>query len=151
MMRIIYNFMNTTPVRWLIALAWLTALTIVLVQPTDNPVIPTGVQPAPPSFTRELYFSTMHGLFFSITAIIWTWTLSQHITLRKATWIVVIGLLIYGIGTEYAQTLTPGRTPQRIDILANLIGASIGAWFLYQRLVELMQRLATHTLIPKTI
>ena len=150
-MRTIYNTFNAAPVRWLIALAWLVILTILLLQPIENPIIPTGVKPAPPSFIRELYFSTAHGIIFSITAVIWTWTLNKHFSLRKAAWIAVIGLFFYGICTEYAQSLTPGRAPQRIDILANLIGASIGAWLLYPRMAEIMRRLTPHALIPKTI
>jgi VanZ family protein len=150
MMRTIYNVFNASLVRWLIALVWMVILTILLLQPIENQIIPTGVKPAPPSFIRELYFSTAHGIIFSITAVVWTWTLSQHISLRKAMWITVIGLFIYGLGTEYAQSLTPGRAPQRIDILANVIGASIGAWILYRWLADLTQRLTPHILIPKT-
>lgn len=136
----LYKIAKSVPMRWLMTLSWMVVLTILLLQPIDNQVIPTGVKPAPPSFTRELFFSTMHAIIFSFTAIVWTWTLSQHFSIRTAMWITVILLFIYGIGTESAQALTPGRSSQLIDILANVIGATIGAWILYNWLVGIVNR-----------
>jgi VanZ family protein len=150
-MNTINKLMEKSVLRWLLTLAWMIFLTILLLQPLDHPIIPTGVKPAPPSFTRELYFSTIHGLIFSITAVLWTWTLHKHCTLRKAMWISVIVLLVYGIGTEYAQGLTPGRAPQRIDILANLVGATIGAWLLYNWLTATLRRLLSPTIVSVNI
>jgi VanZ family protein len=140
-MRTIYNILTTSSMRWLIALSWMLVLTILLLQPIENQVIPTGVRPAPPSFTRELFFSTIHAIIFSFTAIVWTWTLSQHFSIRTAMWMAVIMLVIYGIGTESAQALTPGRSSQAIDIVANVIGATSGAWILYRWLASAIKRL----------
>jgi VanZ family protein len=140
MVRTIYRSLNMSPVRWLIAVAWMVFLTILLLQPLDNPVIPTGVKPAPPTFMREVYFSSMHALIFSITAIIWTWTLVKHFSIRTAMWITVIALFVYGIGTEFAQAQTPGRAPQRIDILANAVGITTGAWVMYKWLADFWAR-----------
>jgi VanZ family protein len=115
-----------------------------LIQPLENPIIPTGVKPAPPTFIRELYFSTIHGLIFSVTAIIWTWTLNKHFSLRTAMGLSVGCLFVYGVMTEFIQALTPGRAPQPTDVLANTLGAGIGAWILYHWIRWLIQ-----TLTPK--
>ena len=134
-MRRLIAILNATPVRWGIALTWLLVLTIVLVQPLDRPIIPTGVKPAPPSFGRELAFSTLHALAFVWTCLLWSWTLHRHVSIRTAAWLAAVSLFVYGIGTEFAQTLTPGRAPQGIDILANAIGVGVGTW-LYIRLAR---------------
>lgn len=46
--------MLITFVRYLIALAWTIYLCILLVQPEQQPLIPTTLPPGPPSFEREL-------------------------------------------------------------------------------------------------
>lgn len=145
-MRTVIYGLNMPPARWLITLLWMVALTIVLLQPIDQQIIPTGVKPAPPSFMRELFFSTVHGIAFGITAILWTWTLHNHIPLRRAMWSAVILLFFYGLSTEWIQSQSPGRSAQLIDVLANVLGSVIGAWLIYGWITNFLRRITPTTL-----
>lgn len=115
-------------IRWTIALTWTMLLTILLLQSLQNPIIPTGIQPAPPSMVREVVFSTAHGFFFAVTSMVWCWTLHNHMSLSLAMKLSVVGVFFYGVGTEFGQSYTPERSPQVIDLLANGIGVVWGAW-----------------------
>lgn len=110
--------------RTALAILWTIVLTILLLQPTTQPIIPTGIQGAPPSLERELLFSTGHILTFAFTVLVWSWAL--HI--RRGWHLVLLcGLLLaYGVLAEYAQSTVPGRAAQWWDMLANGIGVVLG-------------------------
>ena len=126
MMSQILPIIDSRILRWAVTLAWTAFLTILLVQPEAQPVIPTGVQPAPPSFERELFFSSIHLIFFCITATLWCFSLESYFDLRLTMISVILFITSYGFVTEMAQGLIPGRAPQVWDIIANLLGGIIG-------------------------
>jgi VanZ family protein len=120
------SFVNNRILRWAFALVWTFYLTVLLLQPEMQPIIPTGIQPAPPSFEREILFTIAHLIFFSLTAIFWCLALEKELSLSMALLIAAIFLCSYSFVTELAQATVPGRSPQIGDMLANLTGICIG-------------------------
>jgi VanZ family protein len=120
------SFANNRFIRWTLAITWTLCLTVLLLQPELNPVIPTGIQPAPPSLEREILFTIAHLIFFGITALLWSFALKKDLALAMALLIAGLFLVSYGFVTELAQGTVAGRTPQISDILANTTGICIG-------------------------
>lgn len=112
-------------IRWAIAIAWTVFLSILLLQPENQPIIPTGVQPAPPSLSRELLFSSVHIITMSVTAILWAFALNIQIKNYRLMALIIV-LINFGLGVEYLQGSIPGRTAQWWDMLANVIGICVG-------------------------
>src|SRR5512147_826873 len=48
-------------------------------------------------------------------------------TSQRGSLRVILGLAAFGIALEFLQTFSPGRSPDAIDALANIVGACIGA------------------------
>lgn len=119
---------------YLIAMIWTIVLSIILLQPENQPIIPTGVQPAPPSLEREIFFSSLHIITFTLTAIIWCFALKPNLDSRGLLISFVITMLAYGLTVEYLQSTIPGRNAQWWDMLANCIGIACGLmlWLWYQ-------------------
>lgn len=133
-MQAILNIFDFWLMRWSITLGWTAVLVIILVQPEAQPIVNTGVQPAPPSFQRELAFVTLHIVSFCLTTLLWIWAVRQ-----SPLWGALSVALLIGIVTEFLQALAPGRTPQLIDFLANGLGVLVAflSWrFWHQRVVE---------------
>lgn len=117
--------------RWAITITWTIFLSILLLQPENQPIIPTGVQPAPPSLSREILFSSVHIIAMSLTALLWCFAFN----IRDSTFGVVsliIVLVSYGLVVEYLQGSVPGRTAQWWDMLANSMGIGLGFWLWYR-------------------
>ena len=113
---------------WLGTVSWMIFMTIILLQPENQPIVNTGIPPAPPSFKRELFFSSIHLIFFGFTAGLWGYTLRQHLQLKQALLLASILIIGYGVLTEILQGRTPGRSPQLIDLIANTLGVMIGVF-----------------------
>ncbi len=51
--------------------------------------------------------------------------------LREVRWLALCGAILiaslYGVSDEYHQTFVPGRTFDRLDILADAVGSTLGA------------------------
>lgn len=45
---------------------------------------------------------------------------------RERTWLVLAGLLVYGVLIEYLQGLTPYRDADAIDVVADAVGMLLG-------------------------
>ena len=45
---------------------------------------------------------------------------------RRRLAIIVAGLVVFGLGIEFVQFITPGRSADLIDVIANLVGLSAG-------------------------
>lgn len=125
-MQIFLSFANNRILRWVLALSWTFYLTVLLLQPEMNPVIPTGIPTAPPSFEREILFTIAHLIFFGLTALFWCLALEKELSPTMALLIAALFLCSYGFVTELAQATVPGRSPQLGDILANITGIGIG-------------------------
>lgn len=124
--------LSAPPIRWLVALLWTLWISIILIQPEAQPVIDIGLRPAPPSFERELVFTTGHVIAFGLTALLWWWVMTRY-TANPRALIVAVGIaLIVGTVTESLQAYTPDRHPSIADFLANVTGASLVALWLYR-------------------
>jgi len=53
----------------------------------------------------------------------------ERLTLGRAIWAVLFCIL-YGISDEFHQSFVPGRTPDAKDLIADGVGAALGAAFL---------------------
>jgi VanZ family protein len=51
---------------------------------------------------------------------------SRHGVTRAAAWRQVLGLAVYGIVIELLQSLSPGRSPDALDVAADIVGAGAG-------------------------
>lgn len=58
-----------------------------------------------------------HWLAFFTLAL-----LAHHSFPKKSLWWVVVALVLYGIGIEVAQSLTPTRDADAMDVVADSIG-----------------------------
>jgi hypothetical protein len=67
-----------------------------------------------------------HVIFFGVLAFLLANGFVRHGTRRLLWWSVVITML-FGIGSELLQLGVDGRTPSINDLIADLIGASLGA------------------------
>ena len=116
-----------------VAIGWTIFLSILLLQPSAQPIINTGVQGAPPSFERELLFSMAHIVCFGFTFLVWGWALA----LRRQWQVVTLCamLMAYGVLVEQLQSTVPGRSAQWWDMLANALGVLLayGVWQWYKR------------------
>lgn len=118
--------------RFVLAIIWGALLSILLLQPAADPIIPTGIPLAPPSFERELFFSLLHLITFGITAMIWCFAFGLSSNNRLQVLTLGLVLLAYGLGVEYLQGSVPNRTAQWWDMLANGLGIVIGMWSYYR-------------------
>jgi len=122
------------PLRWLFTLIWTSLFMIILVQPESQPVINTGIPPAPPTLGREILFSTLHIISFALTTLLWLWTLCGHLAPAFALGAAVVLVLLLAISTELAQGHSPGRSPQLSDMIANAAGMIVGLWLYRQKI-----------------
>ncbi|MEM9952132.1 MAG: VanZ family protein [Chloroflexota bacterium] len=132
-----------------IALIWTLIFSYLLIQPEQQAVVHTVVQPAPPSFERELLFTSLHLLTFGFTA--WLWCLALFPTRKDHRMMIVLALclVLYGGLAEILQMQIPGRTAQWWDMTANILGIILGIglwslghlWFVRR---QITQNLLTH-------
>lgn len=140
-MELMKKIVNHSVVRWLSAIIWTIILSVLLLQPENQAVIPKVVQPAPPSLKRELFFSSIHLLTFGFTAFLWCFALDIKADSKRNLFIIGMMLLSFGLSVEYLQSSIPGRSSQWWDMLANSIGI-IGAcaiWLWFQKQINLVQ------------
>jgi hypothetical protein len=57
------------------------------------------------------------------------WAIGRRIGLQPS-WILALGLLVFGIGIELAQAMTPYRESSLGDVLADAAGIAAGRWLL---------------------
>ena len=127
---------NSKLLPFIIATIWTVILSIILLQPENQPMIPTGVQPAPPSLKREIIFSSLHLLTFGLTALLWCFSVKPDKQSKILLAMLMILLITFGLVVEYLQSSIPGRTAQWWDMLANSIGI-IGGIVLWLKLSSL--------------
>jgi VanZ family protein len=116
------NFISNLYIRWAMALGWTILLIILLVQPAEQPLVNTGIPPAPPSIERELAFTIGHIFTFTLLAGTWYWALIQHTSYTRAMWILAFVILLLGGVTEWAQGFVANRNSGWGDFFANCIG-----------------------------
>jgi len=57
----------------------------------------------------------------------------------RQVWLVTLTVMLYGILDEFHQYFVPGRSADVYDVLADAIGALLGAWTMYY-LVRMLYR-----------
>lgn len=84
----------------------------------------------------------MHLAAYAGAALLWGWAATS----RHALLLALPILIAYGVGLEFAQGLTPDRTPSTIDAIANTGGVliGIGCYLLAQKSALLRQWLRLH-------
>ncbi len=70
----------------------------------------------------------VHGLVYGVLGALLCLTARSRgsVPRRAALWGALLGLA-YGVSDELHQTFTPGRTASAADVLADVIGATLGA------------------------
>lgn len=73
----------------------------------------------------------VHLTAYAGAAMLWAWAASS----RRWLLLALPVLITYGVGLEFAQGLTPDRTPSVADAIANSLGVvtGIGVFMLLQR------------------
>ena len=129
----LHKALEFTPARWTVAIAWSALLTLLLLQPDAQPVIDLGLPRGDNTLARELAFSALHLLAFSVTAALWIWTLSAKYKLRTS--LILACLIAFALGgvTEYLQSFTLDRHASWNDLVANFAGALIAARLIWRR------------------
>ena len=132
-MAIILKLVQNRPLRWIITLSWTVFISIILVQPEQQPVIQTGIPPGPNTLEREIFFTTLHLIAFGTTCIVWFWALFGHFNLARSLVLAIVIAIIVGSVTEYLQIYAPDRHPSFIDFFANWTGALLMAYFIWRK------------------
>ena len=123
---ILKQFDLPAAVRWIVLTVWMAVFLTYLLQSEGSPVLSTGITPGPPTPAREAFFTAIHLIAYAVTTLLWAWALITIMPLKR-TLIVTFGLVLsMSFLTELAQTLTPDRHFQLIDLAANLGGLLLG-------------------------
>lgn len=113
-------------VRWIALTIWMAVFLTYLLQSEGTPILSTGIPPGPPSLAREAFFTTIHLIAYTMTTMLWTWALITVMPVRRALIVTFVIVFAMGFLTELAQTLTPDRHFQMIDLAANMGGLMLG-------------------------
>lgn len=106
-------------IRWIIFLAALAVTTLVLVQPSAEPVVGPAAPPGEPTPARELLLTMGHVVAFTVLTTLACWTFNAHMAFRPALLLAIGFCVVYGLLTELAQTLVPDRNASLWDIAVN--------------------------------
>ncbi len=123
--------------RWVMAIVWTILLVILLVQPEDTPLIDTGIPPGPVTFEREFVFTSAHTIAYSVLTALWVGVAVNYVTLKRALQIVIVFALILGLITELAQAFSPDRYPSITDYIANVMGITLTAHYIWRQQTRL--------------
>lgn len=132
-MATILPLIQNRPLRWIIALCWTAFMAVLLVQPENQPIISTGIPPAPPTLGRELLFTAGHLIGFSVTCALWFWAWFGHLNLVNSLLMSITITVVFGSITEYLQAYSPERSPSLFDFLANCAGALFVAYIIWKK------------------
>ena len=132
-MTLLMSVIKMRAIRWLVVIVWTIFISIILVQPEQNPVINTGVQPGPMSLEREILFTSAHLIAFGMTCALWFWAWFGYLNLAKSLLLAIVFAIVIGSITEYLQRFAPDRNSSLFDFLANCIGALMMAYFIWRK------------------
>jgi VanZ family protein len=105
--------------RWIIFLAALAVTTLILVQPSAEPVVGPAAPPGDPTPARELLLTLGHVVAFTGLTTLACWTFNAQMAFRPALLLAVGFCVIYGLLTELAQTFVPDRNASLWDMAVN--------------------------------
>lgn len=121
-----HQLIDNTLFRWGLALLWTVFFTVKLLQPGQQVIVASIIQPAPPSIERELLYTSLHLITFGLTAWVWCFALRVSSDAKQVLITLLVILLVYGASAELLQMRIPGRSAQWWDMLANGLGISVG-------------------------
>ena len=58
----------------------------------------------------------------------------------RQVWLAIALVALYGVLDEFHQHFVPGRTADRYDVIADIVGGMFGAWVMYYLLKTLSRR-----------
>ena len=125
--------MHRKMLRWSMAIIWTILLVILLVQPQDTPLIDTGIPPGSVTFEREFVFTSAHAIAYSVLTVLWIGVAVNYAPLKRGIILVVIFALILGLITELAQSFSPDRYPSITDYIANVMGITLTAHYIWRQ------------------
>lgn len=113
------GILKSTPVRWLLALAFTLLVTVLLVQSSSKPLLGSPAPPGAPDLKREIELTLGHvGAFFGLV-VLWWWALQAVLPTPRALFVTVSFAIIFGLLTEMAQTLVADRQASLFDLAVN--------------------------------
>ena len=116
--------------RYIPALIYTVFITVLLLQPSGQPVIGQPAPPGPPSLRREILLTFGHFGVFAGLVSVWWWALLSTQSFERALRSAVIFGLVFGIVSELAQTFSINRSVSAIDAGANIAAVLLVAWVL---------------------
>jgi VanZ family protein len=125
------TLVDSSPVRFGVALGYTLFVTIILVQPTRQPVIDLHLAQETPSLMSQLWFGVGHMLLFAAMTLLWAFSFSQRLPLRAALTIAFCIALLMGVGTEIGQLIVSSRDPSIFDLAMDTVGAGLAAILAY--------------------
>lgn len=132
-MAFIVSVIRIRPIRWILVIVWTTFISIMLVQPGNQPLIYSGIPPGPTTLEREIIFTSAHFITFGITCAFWFWAWFGHTSLPRSLFLGIMFAIVIGIVTEYLQTYSPDRHPSLIDFFANSTGALLIGYVIWRK------------------
>ncbi|MCC6614294.1 MAG: VanZ family protein [Anaerolineae bacterium] len=114
--------------RYFPALLYTVFVTILLLQPSNQPLIGPPAPPGPPSFRREVFLTIGHLCVFSGLLTCWWWALLPTHTFERALRTSVVACIVFGIVSELLQTFSVYRSVSVIDASANIGAVLLTAW-----------------------
>jgi VanZ family protein len=113
--------LNKNTYLWL-ALLWTCIITVLSLVTIGN--VGTSI-PIP---NKDKY---VHFTFYFVFVVVWSLFAKQTKITKKIQWIVLSSAIGYGVLMEVCQgVFTTTRTPDIMDVLANIIGALSGLLFI---------------------
>ena len=113
------GILDSLILRWILALGFTLLATILLLQPSGNPVIGPAAPPGTPDLWREIQLTVGHVVVFFALVVLWWWTLRMSLPSPRALFVAVGFALLFGLLTEIAQTLVADRQASLFDMAVN--------------------------------
>ena len=112
---------------WVLVFSYAVVLSLMLLTPHPWSYFGEIERPAKQLIDRTLADYSLHGLSFSLLAILVRF--AHRATKRPTVALCLFILISYSIATELLQILIPSRSCHGIDVVANLFGLVFG-WYL---------------------
>ncbi|MCF6323602.1 MAG: VanZ family protein [Gammaproteobacteria bacterium] len=79
---------------------------------------------------KAIIYNGAHVPLFALLAWLWCWSLTAwNITLNKRLILAFCLTAIYGVSDEWHQSFTPGRDTSFLDVMLDMLGASLAVYF----------------------
>ena len=115
------NTANATPLRWIAPAVWAGAIFFSSSIPGSS-LPSTGLAPL------------AHFLEYAILARLIVYALGSAKTVVVKVAIATALAVAFGVSDEIHQAFVPGRTPDMVDVLVDLLGATTGSWIVAKKM-----------------